>query len=156
MSKSSKPRTNSVANLVRICASAGTELSPPAQIPLSDDDLPFWKSILGEFAVADWSPHKLHMAALLARTMGMLERSQRQQREEGTLVPRADGTLRVNPRLGHTERLLKQVLAIRRSLALTGRALAGGSQKAAHQRAANRETERRFLDGDDDDGLLPS
>ncbi len=154
MTKPRKARTDSVDNLIRLATAANEELAPPAHVPLTDASLPFWESIMAEMAVADWSPHRRELAVLLARVMASLEENQRKLREEGTVVADANGIPRANPRMKVVNGQLSQVLALRRSLALTGRAMAGGSQKAAHQREANRAAERRFLRGTDRDDLL--
>lgn len=144
MTKPRKARTDSVANLIRLATTANTELAPPAHMTLEQDAWPFFHSIADEFARADWTPHRLSLAVMLARAMASVEENQRLLREEGTVVPDAKGVPRVNPRLKVVDGQLSQVLAMRRSLAMTGRAMAGGTQKAAHQREANRAAEKRL------------
>lgn len=153
MTKPRKARTDSVDNLIRLATTANTEIAPPAHVPLQDHDWPFFHSIVDEFAKADWTPHRLELAAMLARTMASLEACQRQISEEGTLALRANGTLGQNPRLKVAAGMASQILAMRRSLAMTGRAMAGGTNKAAHQREANRAAEKR-LRGNGRDDLL--
>lgn len=144
MTKPRKARTDSVDNLIRLATTANTELAPPAHVPLTDESWPFFHNIAGEYAKADWSPHRLELAAMLARIMAHLEENQRTLRDEGTVVADANGIPRSNPRVKIVADQMSQVLAFRRSLALTGRAMAGGSQKAAHQREANRAAEERL------------
>lgn len=75
--KPRKPRTDSIGNLHRILAAANIEIVPPAHIKLDDIDLPYWHSLVDEFARADLSEHQLDMLAFLARLMADLEREQR-------------------------------------------------------------------------------
>ena len=143
MTKPRKTRTDSTDNLRRIFAAADKELAPPAHVPLSDASWPFFHSIVDERAKADWTPHTLEVAALLARTMAQLEFEQRLQRVEGYVIERENGTSVQNPRNRVVSALAGQVLAMRRSLALTGRAKAGGrTEDAARQRDANRAIEQ--------------
>jgi hypothetical protein len=138
-----RTRIDSTANLHRIMAGANIEIAPPVHVPLADMDWPFWHSVVDEYARADWTPHQLEVAAILARAMAMLERAQRQLREEGPVHKRPSGIMGRNPRLRVVDQLLGQVLALRRSLALTGRAKVGGkSEEAARKRIANRNVQR--------------
>jgi hypothetical protein len=137
-----RSRIDSTANLHRILAGANVQIAPPVHVPLADDDWPFWHSIVDEYARADWTPHQLEIAAILARAMAMLERSQRLLRDEGPVQKRPSGILGRNPRLRIVDQLLGQVLALRRSLALTGRAHAGSSEEATRKRLTNRHVER--------------
>jgi hypothetical protein len=140
---SRRPRIDSTANLHRIMAGANIEIAPPFHVPLADMDWPFWHSIVDEYARADWTPHQLEVAGILARAMAMLEREQRLLRDEGPVHKRSSGIMGRNPRLRIVDQLLGQVLAMRRSLALTGRAKVGGkSEEAARKRIANRNVER--------------
>lgn len=105
--------------------------------------MPFWHNIISERAQADWTHHSCEVAALLARTMHSLEAEQRAQRSEGSVIIKASGNTGPNPRNRVVATLLGQVLAMRRSLALTGRAKAGGrSEDATRQREANRRAEQ--------------
>lgn len=147
--KPRRPRSDSTDNLHRILAGANIEIAPPAHVPLTEADWPYWHSILDEFALSDWTRHALEIAAFLARTMAHLEGEQRQLFQEGVIQEQCDGSLRTNPRANAVNRLHSQALAIRRSLGLTGRAKAGSSRDAASQREANRRTERSAVGGDD-------
>lgn len=126
-----RARIDSAANLHRNMANADMGLAPPPHITLRDDDWPFWRSILNELAGADWTSHQLEIAALLARNMAQLEQEQRLARSEGFVVGRANGDFAQNPRNRVVAALVGQVLAIRRSLALTGGAKAGGRSEDA-------------------------
>jgi len=137
---------------------ANIEISPPAHVSLEDMDWPFWHSVVAEFARADWTEHQLELAAMLARTMANLEAEQRLLRKEGPvkqkLILDKDGEVRKiiefeNSRGRGVQTLMGQVLALRRSLALTGRAKAGSSDDAAKKRQANKKTESAAANEDD-------
>lgn len=147
--KPRRTRTDSVGNLHRIFAGANTELAPPAHVPFTDADWPYWHSVTEEYARSDWTRHALEVAAFLARTMALLEEQQRLVFAEGPLIQWANGSPRPNPRNRIVANLHAQVLALRRTLGLTARAKAGSTRDAARMRHANRMTERAAR-GDDD------
>lgn len=151
--KPRRTRSDSISNLHRIMTGANVMVAPPVHIKLDAMDLPFWEDIISEFATADWTAHSRDMAAILSRLMADLEREQRTLSNEGMMVERRDDTLGLNPRSRVVDKLTSQVLAVRRSLGLTGRAKAGSTRDAARQREANRRTEQG-LRGIDPDGLL--
>lgn len=135
-------RTDTTANLHRVLAGANIELAPPCHVPLDDAAWPFWHSLVEEFAKADFTPHMLDLTAILARTMAQLDAQQRAQRNEGSVITKANGYPGPNPRNRVVSTLLGQVLSLRRSLALTGRAKAGRSEEATWQRVQNRRVEQ--------------
>ena len=137
-----RTRSDSTANLKRVMAGANARVSPPAHIPLTDDEQPYWTSIVDEFAKADWTDHQLEIAAFLARTMASLEQQQRCLFTEGPVVQGPEGGLIQNPRNSVVTRLNGQVLAYRRSLGLTARAKAGSTRTAVHRRQTNRAAEK--------------
>lgn len=118
-------------------------MAPPPHMQLKPHHMPYWHNIISERALGDWTLHSLEVAALLARTMASLEAEQRAQRAEGSVITKANGNTGLNPRNRVVTTLLGQVLAYRRSLALTGRAEAGGCrEEATRQREANRRAEQ--------------
>lgn len=153
-----KPRTDSIGEATRILQGAATELAPPAHVPLDDMDWPHWHTVVAEFARADWTEHQLELAAILAQTMADLVENRRLLRAEGATIVKEfhnpDGTVRKilscpNTRARAVSDYMGQILAMRRSLALTGRAKAGSTNDANKQRAAGKRTESS-LKGDDD------
>ena len=77
---------------------AAETISPPSNVPLEKCDLPFFASVIAEFARSEWSMHQLELAAMLARTMADLNREQQVLRKEGSVVTTEKGTPVVNPR----------------------------------------------------------
>jgi len=149
-----KQRIDSIAAQVDAARrAASAELAPPAHVPLTDAELPFFRSTIDHLPHGDWKPHTLEMAALLARFMAALERNQTEARDAGFVV---DG--KVHPAATVANGLSGVVLAWRRSLGLHARALAGGDMRTAGKRPAgaigwNNDDELLARPGDDD-GLL--
>lgn len=147
-----RTRVDSIAAAKDIAASAGLAISPPAHVPLSDADMPFWESVVAEFARADWTAHQLEVAALLARNMAGAVDNQNKLAAEGEVVVTEKGTPMANPRLQAMRMYSTNILAYRRSLALHARA-SGEARDTGKRKAMAREIEAGVMSGDDDDLL---
>ena len=86
MSNDRKARIDSVSEAVRVVSAAAQEIVPPSNVPLEVGDLPFFASVIADFARTDWTAHQLELAAMLARTMADLEREQMLLRQEGFIA----------------------------------------------------------------------
>lgn len=117
-------------------ARAASEIVPPSNVPLDKEDLPFFVSVIGEFARSEWTAHQLELAAMLARTMADLEREQRVLRTEGSVCFSERGTPVVNPRKTVVQMLAASILSFRRSLALHARAQKGEARDIGKRREA--------------------
>lgn len=136
-----KARIDSAAEAVRVMAKAVIEILPPANVPLDDEDHPFFKNVVAEFARSEWSNHQLELAAMLARTMADLVREQKLLRDEGGVSVTEKGTLMANPRKTIVQMHAASILSFRRSLALHARAQQGEARDAAKRRDAAKEIE---------------
>ena len=149
-----RDRMTSVSSAVRVAASAGCEIEPPAHVPLNDCDLPFWRNVVKEFARADWSDHQLEIAAMLARTMSDMATEQKTLRTEGFISVRENGTTVENPRARVCKSLAGDILSLRRSLALHARAQHKDNRDAAKTRDLAREIEAGMTSEGGDMGSL--
>lgn len=136
-----KARIDSATEAVRVMAKATTEIRPPANVPLEDSDLPFFKNVVAEFARSEWSDHQLELAAMLARTMADLVREQSLLRDEGGVAYSDKGTPVANPRKSIVQMHAGSILSFRRSLALHARATQGEARDAAKRRDAAKDIE---------------
>ncbi len=146
-----KARIDSVEEIVRVMAKASSEVSPPANVPLDAEDMPFFQSVIAEYARADWSAHQLELAAMLARTMADLTREQQLLRVEGGVAYSDKGTPVANPRKSIVQMHASSILSFRRSLSLHARAQAGEARDVAKRREAAKGIEG---DANQDDDLL--
>ena len=144
---------NSNAMAVAIVAKAARALVVPAHVPLDARDLPFWNSVLAEFARSEWTDHQLELAAMLARTMSDLEREQVALRAEGSIAMTEKGTPVVNPRKAVIQMHAGTVLNFRRSLSLHARAQGGEAEKIGPRRAMAKAIE---AGADSSDDLIPT
>ena len=129
-----RQRIDSAAEAVRVASGAGRSIDPPSNVPLDASDLPFFASVIAEFARSDWTAHQLELAAMLARTMADLEREQRDLRVEGSVMASERGTPVVNPRKAVVQMHASSILSFRRSLSLHARAQGGEARDVAKRR----------------------
>ena len=146
-----KARIDSAAEAVRVMAKAVEEIQPPANVPLDQEDIPFFRNVIAEYARSEWSSHQLELAALLARTMADLTREQKLLRDEGGVAFSEMGTPVANPRKSIVQMHASSILSFRRSLSLHARAQAGEARDVAKRRDAAKEIES---DNPLDDDLL--
>jgi hypothetical protein len=146
-----KQRIDSTTAAVETVRAARQQISPPSNVPLTDRDLPFFASVIDEFARSEWTAHQLELAAMLARTMADLELDQRMMRDEGPILATERGTPVVNPRKTVIQMNAGIILSYRRSLQLHARAQTRDIGVKAARRGAMMEIE---ADGMADDDLL--
>lgn len=146
-----RARSDSQARAVEVMAAATKPIEPPSNVPLQKRDLPFFASVIAEFARVEWTAHQLELAAMLARAMADLEYEQRMLRKEGATAVSLKGTPVVNPRKQVVQMLSGTILSFRRSLSLHARAQGGEARDLGKRRANDRD-----IEGDNplDDGLL--
>jgi hypothetical protein len=130
-------------------ASATREIEPPSNVSLEPCDMPFFASVIGEFARSDWTAHQLELAAMLARTMSDLESEQRALRLEGSVMRSERGTPVVNPRKSVVQMYAGSILSFRRSLSLHARAQDGESRDVAKRRGNAQDIEAAVILDDD-------
>ena len=148
---SRRQRVDSATAAVRVMAGVARELVPPAHVRMDAEDMPYWHSVIGEFARSEWTSHQLEIAAILARTMADLERDQYELRAEGTVIKSDRGTPVINPRKAAVQMNTGSILSLRRSLSLHARAQSGEARDVA-----KRANMARTIEGDSplDDDLL--
>lgn len=151
-SKNKIQRSDSITAQTKIAQGAHKEIKPPAHIRMEPADMPFFESVIDEFARAVWTNHQIEMAALLARTMCQMEHEQYLLRLEGAVSKTEKGTPVVNPRKTVVQQCAGTILAMRRSLSLHARAQAGEKRDVAKRRVAEKELEQAT--DFDDEGLI--
>ena len=153
-----RKRSDSTDTAVAVAAAAFREVNPPAHVRMQERDMPFFDSVIAEFARAEWSEHQLEIAALLAQTMSDLEEQQFRLREEGLTLEvqskKKKKYFAVNPRNGVVQTLAARVLSYRRSLSLHARAREGEARDAAKRRQQMKGIEQAVQARDDDDDLI--
>ncbi len=141
MPKPRRQRIDSATAAVDVMIAATRQLAPPSNVPLEQGDLPFFASVLAEFARSEWSAHQLELAAMLARTLADLEREQRELRQEGSVMLTEKGTPVVNPRKAVVQMHASTILSFRRSLSLHARAQGGEARDVGKRRGQAKAVE---------------
>jgi hypothetical protein len=136
-----KARIDSATEAVNVMAKAAASITPPENVPLDAEDMPFFYNVIAEYARSEWSAHQLEIAAMLARTMADLTREQKLLRDEGGVAYSEKGTPVANPRKSIVQMHASSILSFRRSLSLHARAQAGEARDVAKRRVAAKEIE---------------
>ena len=131
---SRRERADAAAAQVKVMAAATQEIRPPSNVPLTDADMPFFASVIAEFARSEWTAHQLELAAMLARTMCDLNAEQQLMREEGSIMATERGTPVINPRKTAIQMHYSNIHSARRSLSLHARAQGGEARDVAKRR----------------------
>lgn len=145
------PRKNRVTSVTEaVKAAQADQISPPSNVPLSKADMPFFASVIAEFARSEWTAHQLECAAFLAKKMRLLRDELETLESEGAVLVSGGGSPCQNPRVGVVRMYDTSILASRRSLALHARASTGDNRSEA---ARKRGAKANELDDIDDDLL---
>lgn len=147
-----KAASDSRKAAVEVMQAALKDIEPPAYITLSEDDAPYWRSVVSEFPKVDWTPHCLELAAKLAKTMADHTRNQDRLREEGEIFEMENGKKYTNPRHGIARDQANTIMSLRRNLQMHARALNGGAKP--HEVGRSRGQRKAVEGGAIDDDLI--
>ena len=139
-------RADSIGETLKIVSA--DQITPPSNVPLDDEDMPFFANVIDEFARSEWTPHQLELAAMLAQKMRNLRDSIQAIRAEGEVLFNDKGTPMQNPRIVTIRMWDTSILSTRRSLALHARARTGDNRDKATRSRAAKGAELNDLDDD--------
>lgn len=152
--KNKKNKSETAADMTEIITNSQRELKPPAHVRLHEADLPFFDSVISEFARSEWTDHQLELAALLARSIAGMEREQFLLHREGSIMKTDKGTPVVNPRKSIVQMYAGTILSMRRSLSLQAKSRAIEPRRMAASTAKAKKTEAA-VDNLGMDDLIP-
>ena len=135
-----RARSDSVTVAACVVAAVGRDVLPPGHVMLAAGDMPFWRSVVGEFPKADWTDHQLEVAAQLAKAMADLETERNELRTEGYTLTIGDKVV-ANPRHGIARDLTNSVMSLRRNLSLHARATGGEARDVGKRKATAKAIE---------------
>lgn len=141
-------RIDSTDAAVEVARAASLQITPPSNVPLTDADLPFFASVIDEFARSEWTAHQLELAAMLARKMRLLRDELETLEAEGFVLAPEGKAVCQNPRLGGVRMLDTSIMATRRSLQIHARARGGEARDVGARREQAKEIEGGFSDDD--------
>jgi hypothetical protein len=141
-------RIDTVAGAIATAAGLARDVSPPEHVSLDECDMPYWESVVAEFAHAEWTAHQLEVAAQLAKAMADLETERNALRAEGYVL-KFSGKVVANPRHGIARDLTNSVMSLRRNLSLHARAQGGEARDVAKRRGHAKAIEAALTVDDD-------
>lgn len=112
-------------------------IEPPATMEFTVAQHVAFQEVIGEFAKMDWTPHTIRIAALLARSLVLMEEAQDNVITDGFTSTNARGTEHMNPSVSALNIIASQVMTMRRTLALHATASAKTGD-VGKRRAINR------------------
>jgi hypothetical protein len=136
-----RTRVDSTTAAVAVMQASLRSIVPPAHIPLDDAALPFWDSVVAQFARSEWTAHDLEIAAMLARTMRDVSANQELLALEGAVLASERGTPVINPRATYLNTLVGTMEKLRRGLQVDARARNGEKRDTGARRDATKSIE---------------
>ena len=148
-----KQRIDSITASVEVMKKATVVLQPPAHLPLSETEMPFWNNIIAEKAKSEWTGHDLDIAAMLASSLAQLAEVSKWLAGEGSVLATAGGNPTANPRLRIISDAHARAMKYRQTLGIHSRGKEGEKRDADKRR-----TIAKGIEGNNplDDDLLAS
>ncbi len=144
-----KQRADSITAQVEVMKAALMDLQPPEHVPLTESDLPFWRSIIAEKPKVEWTDHDLEIAALLAMSMRKMGEQDVLLDDEGPVITTAGGNMAQNPRGRVVADLHGRVIKYRQTLGIHNRGKNGEQRDVLKRRTHHDAVERNNPLGDD-------
>lgn len=142
--KPRRARVDSTAGVAAAIVAGGKTITLPTDTRLSPSERLVFTELADEFSKSELTAHKVRLLVSMAQQMAMLQREQAALIGEGVVLVNSHGNAYPNPRVKVTSGLTSAILAMRRSLGIHTRALAGGdNREAAKRRAHNRANEAK-------------
>lgn len=144
-----RQRSDSITAQVAVMQKAVLTIEPPAHVPLTEADHPFWQSILAEKPKAEWTASDLEVASLLARSLRKLRDEDAKLDEEGSVIVTVGGNQAQNPRCRVVADLFARAMKYRQTLGIHSRGKDGERRDVDKRRAQSFDVERDNPLGDD-------
>lgn len=152
--KPRRTRVDSPAGVAAAIVAGGKKISVPSNVTFTAKQRLIFTELCDEFSKTELTAHKIRLVASLAKEMAMLEEQQDLLREEGSVFVNSHGNPTANPRLKATQTLTNSVLALRRSLGVHARELAGGDNRRTGIQRSHNKSNEAMMDEMDPEGLL--
>lgn len=155
--KPKKPRrvaVNSPAGVAAAIVAGGKKITLPSGMTFNPKERLIFTELCNEFSKTELTAHKIRLTAMLAKAMAMLDREQVLLEAEGSVLTNSHGNATPNPRVRAVQGFHGSILALRRSLGIHARELAGGDNRRTGIMRAHNKANEAVLDEIDEDGLL--
>lgn len=150
--KPRKTRVDSAAGVAAAIVAGGRKILVPSGVTFTAKQRLIFTELCDEFSKSELTAHKIRLVAGLAKEMASLEEQQNLLQAEGCVFVNSHGNPTANPRAKAVQMLTNSILAMRRSLGVHARELAGGDNRRTGIRRAHDKANEAALD--DDEGLL--
>jgi len=154
MTKARRPRVDSAPAITAAIAAAGRTFSPPPGVVLDTLEASIFDEVMAEFPKIDMTDHRARLCAMLAKEMATATRAQDAIDTQGVVLTNSNGNPILNPHVRVADKAIRTVLAYRRSLGITARALNGGDTRNVAIRRRHNLANEAMLDEMDDEDLL--
>ena len=152
--KTRRTPVNSPAGVSAAIVAGGRTINVPSHVKFDDLERLIFAELITEMSKSEITDHKVTMMVLLARQMACLQNEQVSLAREGVVLTNSHGNAVANPRVKICAGLTAAILAMRRSLGIHARELAGGdNRRTAIMREHNKANEV-MMDEIDGDNLL--
>ena len=156
--KPKKPRRTRVdraAGVANAIIASGKRIAVPSGVTLDAKQMPIFIEIMEEFSLSEISPHKLRLAAAMAKELAALESEQKLLMSEGSVLTNSHGNRVPNPRAKACGTITATILSMRRSLGIHTRQLeGGGDNRNVSLRRAHNKANEALLDNMDGNDLI--
>lgn len=152
--KPRRPRVDSAEGVAAAIAAGGKRIEVPPKMKLTSKERLIFTEICNECSKTEMTPHKIRLAASLAKEIVQLEVDQALLRTEGSVLINSHGNAVANPRAKAVQNATSTMLALRRSLGIHARELAGGDNRRTGIRRAHNMQNETMMDDIDSEGLL--
>lgn len=148
--KPRRTRVDSPAGVAAAIVAGGKKIVLPRHINLNAKQLLIFTELCDEFSKSELTAHKITLTANLAKQMASLEQQQDLLSAEGFVETNSHGNSIANPRVKICASLTNSILALRRSLGIHARELAGGDNRRTGIMRSHNKVHEGALEGGDD------
>ena len=147
-----RQRIDSATAAIETMRRASVDIDPPAHLPLSGEDLVFFREVIAEKPRSEWTKHDISIAAQLAQAMADLAKARAGLRATGggpILGGRNGDQLVNNPWQQAVRDETARIVALRTTLQIHGRGKNGEKRDVEKRRGAAAQIEDNLAaDGD--------
>jgi phage terminase small subunit len=119
-----RKRSDSAASELAAIQSVDKTIDPPSEISINDNEMRFWKLIIGSRAYDAWTPNDLMLAGMLSRCYSDIEKYSKML-SQTRLIKDGNGNPKISPAHKIVDDLHKQALSLSRTLQIHPRATQG-------------------------------
>lgn len=153
MTSDRRQRVDSAPAIIAAIGAAGRTFALPSGIIMDDEEAAIFDEVMDEFPKVEMTEHRARICAMLAKALAIAARSQAAISREGSVITNRRGNRVLNPHVRVAAKAISTVLAYRRSLGITARALNGMDTRNVTIRRQHNLASQHLVDEIEDDLL---